>query len=99
MGPTAAQGGGGAHPVRSPPWVRPWGMTYSISDMMPQVALVCLVRAAVDRKATRRIQRVVFFSVNDIAHFESDIMPSKGGSILLDGGLVTFEAVSEGIMI
>ena len=33
------------------------------------------------------------FSVNDMAHFESDIMPSKGGSILSEGGLVSYEVV------
>ena len=34
-----------------------------------------------------------FFSVNDIAQFESDIIPSKGGSIFSDGGLVPYEVV------
>ena len=31
--------------------------------------------------------------MNDIAHFESDVMPSKGGSIISDGGLVPYEVV------
>ena len=59
---------------------------------------MCLVRAAVDWRAARSIQRAVFL-VNNITHFESDTMPSKGGSILFEGGLVPFEVVSEGIMI
>ena len=35
--------------------------------------------------------------MNDIAHFGSDVMPSKGGSILSEGGLVPYEvAISTG---
>ena len=49
---------------------------------------VCLVRAAVDRRAATSFQREALFLVNDMAHFESDIMPSKGDSILSEGGLV-----------
>ena len=63
------------------------------------MASVCLVRAAVDGRAATSFQREFFFTVNDIAHFENDIMPSKGGSILSEGGLVPYEVVSEGIMI
>ena len=31
--------------------------------------------------------------MNDMAHFKSDIMPSKGGSIHSEGGLVPYEVV------
>ena len=59
----------------------------------------CLVRAAVGRRAAGSIQWAVFFSVNNTARFGSDAMPSKGGSIIFEGGLVHFEVVSEGVMI
>ena len=40
-----------------------------------------------------------YFSVNNISHFKSDTIPSKGGSIIFEGGLVPFEVVSGGVMI
>ena len=54
------------------------------------MASVCLVRAAVDRKAATSFQTEFFFTVHNIAHFENDIMPSKGDSILSEGGLVPY---------
>ena len=57
------------------------------------MASVCLERAAVDRRAATSFQRETLFLVKDTAHFESDIMPSKGGSILSEGGLVPYEVV------
>ena len=41
------------------------------------MASVCLVRVAVDRRAAKSFQWEALLLVNDIAHFESDIMPSK----------------------
>ena len=56
------------------------------------MASACFERAAVERRAASGFQRE-FISVNDIAQFESDIMPSKGGSIHSEGGLVSYEVV------
>ena len=36
---------------------------------------------------------IFFFFVNDMAHFESDIMPSKDGSILFESGLIPCMAI------
>ena len=69
------------------------GMMHSICDICPQVASVCLVRVAYDRSAATSFQEEASFLLNDIAHFESDIMPSKGGSILSEGGLVPYDVV------
>ena len=51
------------------------------------MASVCLVREAADRRTLSNMfsEGGTFFSVNDMAHFESDIMTSKGGSILSEG--------------
>ena len=35
----------------------------------------------------------MFFSANDMASLESDVMPSNGGSILSGGGLILYEVV------
>ena len=56
------------------------------------MASVCFERAAVERRAASGFQRE-FFSVNDIANFESDILPSKGSSIHSEGGFVPYEVV------
>ena len=58
------------------------------------MVLAYLERAVVDRRAVTCFQIAVhFFSVNDMAHFESDIMPSKGVSMISEGGLVPYEIV------
>ena len=64
-------------------------------DALKWHQVASLVRAPVDRGAATCFQhaRAVHFSVNDMAHLESGITPSKGGSILFEGGLVHYEVV------
>ena len=57
------------------------------------MATMCLVMATVDRRAATCFQRAVNFLVNDMANFENDIIPSEGGNMFFEGGLVPNEIV------